>query len=336
MIYKSNFQAPLWARNPHAQTILASKIRRFRFQSGWEEEFNLPDGDFLDLWWSEHPEKCNLPLVVLFHGLEGSANSNYIIGIQAALLTKGFNSVVMHFRGCSGRPNRKERGYHSGETTDARYFIKQLRSRFPTRFIGAIGYSLGGNMLAKYLGEEGSRSPLSSAAIVCAPLDLAACSHRIARGFSRQYQRYLLNSLKVSIERKRQSGAFKHFQVPHPHVLRAMSSFVEFDDLITGPLHGFKGAADYYLKCSAKTFVSKIRTPTLIIHAKDDPFMTDRVIPSAKIIPDCVRYELSEHGGHVGFVFGTPWAPRYWLEERLPEWISDSYRQFQEQTKRDT
>ena len=115
-----------------------------------------------------------------------------------------------------------------------------------------------------------------------------------------------------------------------------MSSFVEFDDLITGPFTDSKEPLTTILNAAQKTFVSKIRTPTLIIHAKDDLFMTDRVIPSAKIIPDCVRYELSEHGGHVGFVFGTPWAPRYWLEERLPEWISDSYRQFQEQTKRDT
>ncbi len=326
MIHKSQFRAPFWSRNAHLQTIWASKVRKFPLRPSRTTEFHLEDGDFLDLVWSSNPDATEHPIIVLFHGLEGSAESNYIIGMQAALALQNMTSVVMHFRGCSGRPNLLDRGYHSGETSDAKCFIQSLRRAYPNRLIGAIGYSLGGNMLTKLLGEEGAQSPLNAAAVVCAPLDLAACSHRMAKGFSRQYQRYLLKSMKSSVERKISGRGFRHFVAPDLEEIRQMRSFVDFDDKITGPLHGFQGAADYYLKCSGKPFVRNIKTPTLMVHAKDDPFMTDQVIPDASSIPECIHYEVSNHGGHVGFVYGYPWAPRYWLEERLPAWFSEQFQ----------
>ncbi|ARU56789.1 MAG: hydrolase [Pseudomonadales bacterium] len=319
---QSMFKAPPWAKNAHLQTIWPSKIRKIDMPERVTETIDLPDGDFLDLTWTSKDIQPQQPLFLILHGLEGSAESNYAKGMQKALGNRGWASVLMHFRGCSGRLNRLERGYHSGETGDARFMIEWLREQYPSHFLGAIGYSLGGNVLTKYLGEYGDGSLLDAAAIVSAPLDLAACSRRMQTGFSRNYQNYLLDSMKSNFINKSRFTQFADYSPPSHDEIAAMSSFIEFDDRVTAPLHGFVDAEDYYRRCSGKHFVSQIKTRTLMIHARDDPFMTEEVIPDQWQIPDCVDYELSQHGGHVGFLFGSPWKPRFWLEERIPEWMS--------------
>ena len=271
--------------NRHLQTMLPRLIRRkVQFTPHWQR-LDLPDGDFLDLAWSEAPDQArHKPRLVVFHGLEGSLHSPYAHGLIEAAKARGWLGVVMHFRGCSGEPNRQKRIYHSGET------------------------------------EDGESVPLDAAVIVSAPFMLEQCSYHMDKGFSRVYQRYLLNLLKANAARK-----LKAYPDTLPVSLRQLKKvrrIREFDDLITAKIHGFADAIDYYRQCSAMPLLSKITQPTLIIHAKDDPFMDHHSIPAQEFLPDNVHYQLTEHGGHVGFIGGTLRRPKMWLEARIPDWLT--------------
>lgn len=308
-------------RNPHFQTMLPRVIRRkLGFTPTWQR-LELPDGDFVDLAWSEDPQQAkHKPRLVVFHGLEGSLHSPYAHGLIEAAKARGWLGVVMHFRGCSGEPNRLNRIYHSGETEDGTWFLHWLKREFGEARTAAVGYSLGGNMLACLLAKEGNSVPLDAAVIVSAPFVLEACSAHIEKGFSRIYQHYLLNLLKGNASRK-----LKAYPGTLPIdllQLKRVRRLREFDDLITARIHGFTDAIDYYRQCSAMPLLNKIACPTLIIHAKDDPFMDHHVIPDSATLPACVEYQLTEHGGHVGFVSGTLLRPQMWLEKRIPDWLT--------------
>lgn len=309
------------ASNPHLQTLLPRLVRRrVQLQPCWQR-LELPDGDFVDLAWSENPELArDKPRVVLFHGLEGNFYSPYAHGLLRAWQDKGWLGVVMHFRGCSGEPNRKSRIYHSGETEDARFFLRWLRDSYGQVPTAAVGVSLGGNMLALYLAEQGQESLLEAAVVVSAPLMLEPCANRMEQGFSRVYQHYLLNQLKLNATRK-----LLHYPGSLPVALpqlKGLRRIKEFDDVITARIHGFDDALDYYRRCSALPLLPQITTPLLIIHSKDDPFMTAEVIPNLHELPDNIDYQLTEHGGHVGFVSGSLKHPQMWLEQRIPAWLS--------------
>lgn len=319
MIHPSQFQAPWWARNPHVQTIFAKVLHRCRFQHR-RERLELPDGDFVDLAWASPEQGDQKPLVVLFHGLEGNVESHYIQGMMAAIQQQGWQAVLMHFRGCSGEPNRYLQSYHSGSTADAHYLISLLRQRYPDRAIGAIGYSLGGNMLINYLAKH-PYNPLCAAVVISAPLQLAACADRINTGFSRYYQRYLLNAMLFNWQQRLRRHPQHKWQAKAPHI----KSLRQYDDNITAPIHGFEDADDYYQRCSGLQQLAKVSTPTLMLHAADDPFMDDTVIPDASDLPPAITYELSRTGGHVGFLQGSPWAPNYWLEQRVPQWLAQQW-----------
>lgn len=308
------------ASNPHLQTMLPRILRRrLQFTPTWQR-LELPDGDFVDLAWSEDPEKArHKPRLVVFHGLEGSLHSPYAHGLVEAAKARGWLSVVMHFRGCSGEPNRLNRIYHSGETEDGSWFLHWLRNEFGKVPTAAVGYSLGGNMLACLLAKEGNKVPLDAAVIVSAPFVLEACSAHIEKGFSRFYQHYLLNLLKANASRKLK--AYPGTLPINLKQLKRVRRLREFDDLITARIHGFADAIDYYRQCSAMPLLNKIDRPTLIIHAKDDPFMDSHVIPDPQTLPPSVEYQLTEHGGHVGFVGGTLLRPQMWLEKRIPDWL---------------
>lgn len=226
----------------------------------------------------------------------------------------------MHFRGCSGEPNRLNRIYHSGETEDGTWFLRWLQREFGAVPTAAVGYSLGGNMLACLLAKEGRDIPIEAAVIVSAPFVLEACSYHMDKGFSRVYQRYLLNLLKANASRK--LAAYPGSLPVNLAQLKSMRRIREFDDLITAKIHGFADAIDYYRQCSAMPLLNQIAKPTLIIHAKDDPFMDHHVIPKAEDLPPQVEYQLTEHGGHVGFIGGTPLRPEMWLERRIPDWLT--------------
>ena len=307
--------------NPHLQTVLPRLIRRrILLQPHWQR-LTLPDGDFVDLAWSEDPAQARgKPRAVLFHGLEGSFHSPYAHGLLQTWKERGWLGVVMHFRGCSGEPNRLQRIYHSGETSDASYFLQWMQDTLGKVPTAAVGVSLGGNMLAYLMGQQGEACLLDAGVVVSAPLMLEPCSERLEQGFSRVYQRYLLKLLKQNAERKllRWPGTLPI----DLHQLKALKKLRDFDDAITARAHGFNDALDYYRRCSALPLLPAVVKPLLIIHAQDDPFMTDAVIPDLSKLPANIEYQLTKNGGHVGFVGGTLRQPQMWLEQRIPQWLS--------------
>lgn len=309
------------ARNPHLQTLLPRLLRRrITLRPHWQR-LTLPDSDFVDLAWSEDPAQAShKPRVVLFHGLEGSFSSPYAHGLMQVCKARGWLSVVMHFRGCSGEPNRLNRIYHSGETDDASYFLRWLREKWGTVPTAAVGFSLGGNMLACLMGQQGKACLLDAGVVVSAPLMLEPCSLRLEQGFSRIYQRYLLNLLKQNAKRKLLAWPGT-LPVDLPQ-LKAIKKLREFDDAITARAHGFSDAGDYYRRCSALPLLSGVTKPLLIIHAQDDPFMTADVIPGPTQLSPTTDYQLTQFGGHVGFVGGTLRQPQMWLEQRIPQWLA--------------
>ncbi|MCU6667923.1 hydrolase [Enterobacteriaceae bacterium H4N4] len=307
--------------NRHLQTMLPRLIRRkLQFTPHWQR-LELPDDDFVDLAWSEDPQQAqHKPRLVVFHGLEGSLHSPYAHGLIQAAKARDWLGVVMHFRGCSGEPNRQKRIYHSGEIEDGRWFLNWLARSFRPAPTAAVGFSLGGNMLACLLAKEGDNVPLDAAAIVSAPFMLEQCSYHMEKGFSRVYQHYLLNLLKANALRKLK--AYPQSLPVNLQQIKRMRRLREFDDLITAKIHGFTDAIDYYRQCSAMPLLNQITRPTLIIHAKDDPFMDHHSIPAPEHLPASVQYQLTENGGHVGFVGGTLRRPKMWLETRIPDWLS--------------
>lgn len=311
-----SFRPAWWLRSPHLQTVWPVAFRRRPRLSLAHERLELPDGDFLDLAWLDPGEG---PLVVLLHGLEGGIRSAYAAGMMRALAGAGCGAVLMHFRGCGGAPNRLPRSYHSGETGDLDFVLRALGRRAPGRPLAALGYSLGGNVLLKWLGERGRDAPLAAAAAVSVPFDLHDAAARLERGASRLYQWWLLRRLRAKTRDKAARGILpaRYGRVGH------LESFRAFDEHVTAPLHGFAGADDYYTRSSSRRYLAGIRVPTLVVHAEDDPFMTPRAVPGADELPPAVRLELSAHGGHVGFVAGAlPLRPRYWLEARIPPFLA--------------
>ncbi len=285
----------------------------------------LQDGDFIDVDWYG-PEEASAHCVLLLHGLTGSSSSLYILGQQQALAARGWQSVAVNWRGCSGEPNHRARGYHSGASEDLADVVNQLASRYPTKLFTAVGYSLGGNVLLKYLGEQGSNTPLRAAVAVSVPFRLDHCADRISKGFSKIYQARFLRDLRQYVERKqraflRQGRREELARLAALETLEGMKTFWDFDGRVTAPLHGFESADDYYRRCSSAFFVEYLRVPTLIVHAQDDPFIYPQSVPLAETLPSCVTLELHASGGHVGFIAGSLWRPRYYLEHRLPDWL---------------
>lgn len=320
MLTDSMFEPAFWLRNPHAQTVFASKLRPSPPLQIERERIELDDGDFLDLsWLPERDLDADAPVVIVLHGLNGTLESKYARGLLRQVDAHGARGVLMHFRG-SLEPNRLPRGYHSGETGDFADVIAHVEQRFPRAPLAAVGYSLGGNILLKYLGEQGSGSPLACATAVSVPYDLKRCVQAIQHGMARLYQAHLINGMRETIETK-----FRLIDAPQPFPdLRQLRDFFAFDEAVTAPLHGFDGAEDYYARASSGPFLKYIRTPTLIIHARDDPFMSADVVPAPTDLSSAIRFELSHHGGHVGFIAaGRMGQPMYWLEQRIPAFLHD-------------
>ena len=324
-IINSPFKAPGWLQNRHAQTMYPSLPWAWPSRPALRREtLELPDGDVTAVDWliAADPLPDAAPLLVILHGLEGSADSSYARMLMEVAFDRGWRSCVLHFRDCGDYRNRLPRRYHAGETNDLRHFLNELQeqreaSGNPGPLL-AVGYSLGGNVLLKYLGESKSETPLAAATAVSVPLDLHVCAEALDTGFSKRYQSYLLKRMKSSVTRKfdRHTAAFDWD--------RAMNSrtFAEFDDSVTAPLHGFSGKQDYYDRCSSVHFLHSIERSTLIIIALDDPFMSPKVIPGADRLSQDVTLEISEHGGHVGFISGgTPWKPTFYLPGRILEFL---------------
>ena len=311
------FRPAWWLTNAHLQTLWPSLFRRTRAPALRREKFELSDGDFIELDWTKAREDA--PTVLLLHGLEGSRESHYIRGMLQSVESNGWCGLVMHFRGCGGSPNRHARTYHSGETGDLDEVVNALQTRSPDRKLVIIGYSLGGNVLLKWLGERGTDANVAGAVSVCTPLLLSEAAASLERGFSRLYQWWLIKHL-----RKRIRDKFRTLPSPIDlSELDAWRTFRLFDDNVTAPLHGFVDVDDYYERSSARQFLSAIQVPTLIIQAADDPFMNVSVLPAAEELSASTKLEVIPNGGHVGFVAGRyPMFARYWLDERISEFIS--------------
>lgn len=315
---RSAFHPHPLLRNAHAQTMFAFLVHDRRPLPWEHERLELPDGDFLDLCHLGPPDG---PVVCLFHGLEGCVRSHYVGGLARALAARGLRVTFMHFRGCSGEPNRLPRAYHSGETGDIEHLLKILRQRHERHPVMAVGFSLGGNALLKHLGERGGDSPLAAAVAVSPPLRLATAANRIDRGLSRFYQAWLVRRMKASTRARMRR--LDNLPVDGKRMERSRS-FRDFDDHVTAPLHGFRDADDYYARSSSALWLARIVNPTLILHARDDPFLGPDGVPDGGGTGSGVRFELSERGGHVGFIeCGRSGLPARWLERRIPQWLTE-------------
>ena len=304
------YLAPAWLPGGHAQTIwpllIKGRLPRYR-----RERWDTPDHDFIDLDWVDG--QPGAPCVVLFHGLEGSSRSHYARRLMHAVGRRGWHGVVVHFRGCSGEPNRLPRGYHSGDAQEIDWVLRRLHARgYPALFVA--GVSLGGNALLKWLAEQGSVAcGLIAAAAVSAPLDLAAADAALSSGFSRVYARHFLRTLiPAALAKERRFPGSMDLRRA-----RAARTLRDFDDAVTAPLHGFLGADDYYARSSAGPLLHTVQCPTLLLHAANDPFLPPAAIPRRAQLPGSVTLELLPHGGHVGFVHGPLPGRIDWLPQRL-------------------
>ena len=306
-IVASSFQSPWWLAGPHRQTIWNTVIGRKPNVPLRRERFELSDGDFVDLDWLEGGQG---PIVIVLHGLDGSSDSPYARGVLKSVQDLGWRGLILNFRGCSGEPNRLMRAYHSGDTGDIAEVATALRNHEPDTPLLGVGYSLGGNVLLKWLGETGNENPLSGAVAVSVPFNLDTCADCLTQGLSRVYERRFVRGLKTQYGLK-----------APPDSLPSIRTIREWDEHVTAPIHGFEGATDYYTRCSSGPFLALITVPTLVLHAADDPFMNESVIPQEADLSPQVTLEISATGGHVGFVTGSPWRPVYWLEERIPAYL---------------
>jgi predicted alpha/beta-fold hydrolase len=302
----SGYQAPWWLPGGHLQTVVAALAPAPRI--AWRRErWETPDGDFIELDWAGKDG----PLLALFHGLEGSSSRPYARNIAARALERGWRCVVPHFRGCSGVLNRRPRAYHSGDTEELDWILRRLRPEY------AAGVSLGGNVLLKWLGERGAEAAqlLRRAAAVSAPLDLAAAGGALDRGVNqRLYTRLFLVTLKAKVYAKIALG---HVALDRRRLAR-VRTLREFDDLYTAPLHGFRDADDYWRRASSAPWLASIRVPTLVLNAKNDPFLPRAALESAaRQVSHDVVLEFPGGGGHAGF----PGRGR-WLARRVVEFLS--------------
>jgi len=317
-----DFKPAWWLPGPHAQTLGARFLRPKDGIEYRRERWTTPDGDFLDLDFVEGDGLRDDVLVLLMHGLEGSSKSGYILELGRRLSDHGIGAVALNFRSCSGELNRGRRLYHSGETSDPAWVISRLHKRHPGLRLAAAGVSLGGNALLKHLGESGEASGLEAAAAWSVPFDLTAGGRFMERGFATRYVARLLRSLKAKVRaRHAELGPF----IDVERTLRA-TTFWEFDDAATAPLHGFESADDYYRRSSSAGFIPAITTSTLIVHARDDPFLPAQAIPvEAMKTNPALTPVITNHGGHVGFISGgNPVRPGFWAESVIADWLADT------------
>jgi predicted alpha/beta-fold hydrolase len=293
------------------------------------EKIDTPDGDFLELHHLDSSSSIGAPVLILLHGLEGSARSHYIQGLLRQAGARGWRAAVIVFRSCGSEMNRARRFYHSGETTDVALAVNHIAKRYPTSPIVLAGASLGGNVLLKYLGEKPGTvsSRIAGAVAISVPFDLARSSRHINRGFTRVYQRHFIRSLRRKAEIKLRT----YPDLMSAEALALARTMFDFDDVFTAPVHGFAGAADYYAKSSSRNWLERISVPTLLLSAVDDPFLPPQVLDEVREIArhnPALNIEFTPHGGHVGFVEGaSPLSPSYYLERRTGDFLAATLSQ---------
>ena len=315
------YRAPWWLPGGHAQTLYAYFFIRAPRVFYRRERWELADGDFLDLDWLDGPPQA--PLLVLFHGLEGDSQGFYARALMAAVRAQGWRGVVAHFRGCSGEPNRLPRAYFAGDSGDIGTVLMRLKAAHAGAPLHAVGVSLGGNALLKWLGEQGAAAAevLERAVAVSAPVDLTAAGGALDRGFNRRvYTAHFLHSLrrKALDKLRRYPGLYDGRAVTGVRSLRA------FDDLVTAPLHGYRDADDYWRRASSKPGLVRVRVPTLLINARNDPFLPAHVLPRGAEVSSRVVLDYPAQGGHAAFPGGPFPGHIGWLAARVLGFLQES------------
>ncbi|HEY9397130.1 MAG TPA: hydrolase [Burkholderiales bacterium] len=316
----SSYRAPWWLPGAHLQTIYPVLFRRLSPVPVTRERWDTPDGDFIDVDVLDGP--ADAPLLVLFHGLEGGSRSHYSRAMMQAAHGRGWRLLLPHFRGCGGEANRLPRAYHSGDTVEAEWILRKAFERAAGRSLYAMGVSLGGNVLLKWLGEQGEAASriVRAAAAISAPLDLMAAGNALERGFNRIYARMFLATMvaKSMDIIARFPGLFDAERAAHARTLR------EFDDAVTAPLHGFADVADYWTRASSKPLLRDIRVRTLVLNARNDPFMPAQHLPERHEASATVTLEFPATGGHVGFLSGSFPGHVRWMPQRVFEFFKSS------------
>jgi predicted alpha/beta-fold hydrolase len=321
--------AAWWIPGAHFQTTWGRLGRSRRLVAFQREVLPTPDGDELVLDHVVGP--AGAPRVILLHGLEGSSYSVYMQGLARLVARAGWSGTVINFRSCAREPgrvrrwlrNRRPRLYHSGETGDLDLVVQTLAAREPGTPLYAVGVSLGGNVLLKWLGEKGARSPVEAAATISVPYDLAAAARHLERGAGRFYTGHFLKTLKIKAldVMARFPAETRHLDVDR---IRLAQTFTAFDEYATAPLHGFAGAEDYYRRSSSLRFLPAIEVPTVCLSSADDPFLpADALARAQQAASDDVQFTVTRWGGHAAFITGRwPWRPLYWAEEQAMAWLA--------------
>lgn len=307
----ASFRPAFGLANAHAQTIWPSKFRRIKHLPVVQAAWPRPEGGVVDM--VLRPLRPGRPGVLLLHGLEGSGQSNYLRGMMAAVDEAGYNVAALEFHSCGPSQPYSPQLYHSGRTDEIAFAVNQLRTFWRDQPIAACGFSLGGNALLKYLGEQQEETPVVAAVAISVPFDLAACARSLdAPGFfAKTYRNHFLKSL-----RRKAIETAARFPVPFTEAqVNACGTLRAFDDLVTAPLFGFASAEDYWARNSSAAFVARVRRPTLLICAADDPFIPETALPREAIAQNPhLQLVVSGKGGHAGFLHGPPWRLRYWSE----------------------
>jgi len=316
IVEKSLYKPHPFLKNPHAQTIFPAIFRQVKDVQYKRETLRTPDKDILELDWSRVGAT---KLAIISHGLEGSSEQPYAKGMVKRLNQEGWDALAWNFRGCGGRPSKFINSYHSGKTDDLDYILKHTRSdKFYYEQVVLIGFSVGGNITLKYLGERGQNvdSRLTHSVSFSVPLHLESTSDQLAKRENRLYMEWFLWSLRRKIKGKESEMRLFGLDTDNLH---RISTFYEFDNRFTAPLNGFKDAIDYWKKSSSLHYLSGVKVPSLVVNALDDPFLTDRCFPfqESKEHP-FLFLETPDRGGHVGFFSSQS---SYWAEERAVKFI---------------
>jgi predicted alpha/beta-fold hydrolase len=320
------FRPAWWCRNGHVQTIWGPLFRGGQVPFR-RERLPTPDGDFVDLDWLDADGLApGAPRLLVLHGLEGSSRSHYVIGTLRAGRAAGWQGVALNFRSCSGELNRLPRFYHSGDTGDLAWVIRALVARAPGVPVGAVGVSLGGNVLLKWLGEVGDAAPreILGAVGISVPFDVAACARVLDGGLRRLV--YAANFLKT-MRSKVLDKARRYPGFVDVAAARRARTFARYDRVVTAPLNGFRDEVDYWTRASSGPYLPRIRRPTLLLGAHDDPIVPGRTLPDPHGLPRDVRAEFTTRGGHAGFLEGRwPWRTGSWAERRAVEFLTSLLR----------
>lgn len=304
------YHSPSWLKGGHAQTIWPALMVPITSPAYRREYWDTPDGGRIAADWVDG--QPGAPLVVLFHGLEGSSQSHYAKAMMVEVQRQGWNGVIPHFRGCGGVENLLPRAYHAGDAAEIRWILRQLSSGYPSIFTMAV--SLGGSMLLNYLADEQTQAIPLAAAAISTPLDLVASSTKLDKGLGRLlYTRMFMDTLKP----KAMTTAKQHPQLFDAQALRKVKTFIQFDELVTAPLHGFQSALHYWTASSTKPRLRHIYRPTLVLNARNDPFLPASALPDRHEVSPYITLEQPRHGGHVGFVTGPFPGSIAWLPQRV-------------------